>query len=162
MAHHSEAEEGYSPVWAHPRRGNVARSSELEAGGPEDSLTQLEEEEAEVAAAGPRTAGHNGATVRHNEAHGCHSAGACCSCEALVVRSCHRHSRKVGGRTRGMAVCPGTQAGDCRTERMGELKIVAAGASSCDLHAQAHRHCTDPSYTSAGNRTANMHKMSTQ
>lgn len=108
VAHHSEAEEGYIPAWVHPHRGSGAHSSEWEAGGPEDSLTQLEVEEEE---AGPRTAGHTGATVRHNEAHGCHSAGARCSCEALVVRSRHHHSRKAGGRTRDMAVCPGTQAG---------------------------------------------------
>lgn len=103
--------------------------------------------------AGPRTAGRIGATVRHNEAHGCHSAGARCSCEALVVRSRHRHSRMAGGRTRGMAVCPGTQAGGCRTERLGELKVAAAGASSCDSLAQAHPHCINPSYTSAENKT---------
>lgn len=124
-AHRSGAEEGCNPELARPHMESEARSYEREAGGPEGSLVRLVEEEPEA-----RSAGHSGATVHRNEAHGCHSAGACCSYETLVVHSRHRRSRKAGGCTRGMAVCPGTQAGDCRTERLGELKTAAMVAAS--------------------------------
>lgn len=130
-------------MWGRPHRESEDHSSEEveeeEAGGPEGRQAQR-------AGAGTRAAGQSGATARHSEAHGCCSAGAGRSCEALVERSRHRHSRKEGGRTRGMAVCPGRQAGGCRPERMGVLKTaVAAGASSHGSPAQAHLHYTDPS-----------------
>lgn len=96
-------------------------------------------------------AGRKVATVRCSEAHGYRSAGASRSCEALVVRSRHRRSRKAGGRTGGMAVGPGRQAGGCRRARWEGLKAAAEGeaeASRCGSHGPIRLCCTDPFYTS--------------
>lgn len=59
-----------------------------------------------------RSAGRRGATVRCNEARGCRSAGESQCCEALVLCSRLHHNHKADGRIHGMAVCPGTAAGD--------------------------------------------------
>ena len=99
--HHTVAEGGCSPSLVHPRRGNGGCSPWV-AGGPSGTLW----------AGRTRSAGHSGATVRCNEAHGCRSAGESQSCEALVLCSHLHRIRKAGGRIHGMAVCPGTAAGD--------------------------------------------------
>lgn len=99
--HHSVAEGGCSPFPVHPHRG-TGDCSPWVAGGPAGTLR----------AGRTRSAGHRGATVRCNEAHGCRSAGENQCCEALVPCSRRHHIRKAGGRIRGMAVCPGTAAGD--------------------------------------------------
>lgn len=122
---------------------------EEEAGGPEGSRTW--------AAVGVKSAaGRKGPTARCSEAHGCRSAGAGRSCEALVVRSHHRRSHKAGARTGGMAVGPGRQAGGCRRAKWGGLKAAAAleEASRRGSLAPAHPCCTDPFYTSARDKTS--------
>lgn len=116
------------------------------AGGPEGSRTQ-------VAVGVKSAAGRKGATAHCSEARGCRSAGAGRNCEALVVRSRHRHSHKAGGRTGGMAVGPDRQAGGCRIARWGGLKAAAAAAGEGEA---SHRGslapprlcCTDPFCTS--------------
>lgn len=127
---------------------------EAEAGGPEGSRTQVAAGGKSAAAA----AGRTWATARYSEAHGCRSAGAGRSCEALVVRSRHRHSHKAGGRTGGMAVGPGRQAGGCRRARLGGLKAAAAAgegeASRRGSLAPARPCCTDPFYTSVRDKTS--------
>lgn len=124
---------------------------EEEAGGPEGSRKR--------AALGVKSAaGRKGATARCSEAHGCRSAGEGRNCEALVVRSHHRHSHKAGARTGGMAVGPGRQAGGCRRARWGGLKAAAAAgegeASRRGSLAPAHPRCTDPFYTSVRDKTS--------
>lgn len=113
------------------------------AGGPEGSRTQ-------VAVGVKSAAGRKGATAHCSEARGCRSAGAGRNCEALVVRSRHRHSHKAGGRTGGMAVGPGRQAGGCRIARWGGLKAAAGEgeASHRGSLAPPRLCCTDPFCTS--------------
>ena len=101
----SAAEGGCSPSPVRRRRGTGGCSPWV-AGGPAGTLR----------AGRTRSAGHSGATVRCNEAHGCRSAGESQCCEALVLCSRLHRIRKAGGRIRGMAVCPGTAAGDSSSE----------------------------------------------
>lgn len=98
----SVAEGGCSLFLVHPHRRSEGCSPWV-AGGSADTRR----------AGRTRSAGRMGATVRCNEAHGCRSAGESQCCEALVLGSRLHRTRKAGGRTRGMAVCPGTEAGDC-------------------------------------------------
>lgn len=99
---HSAAEGGCSLSLVHPRRGTGGCSPWV-AGGPAGTLR----------AERTRSVGRRGATVRCNEAHGCRSAGESQCCEALVLCSRLHRIHKAGGRIHGMAVCPGTEAGDC-------------------------------------------------
>lgn len=103
--HHSAAEGGCSPSLVRLRRGTGGCSPWV-AGGQAGTLR----------AERTRSAGRRGATVRCNEAHGCRSAGESQRCEALVLCSRLHRNRKAGGRIRGMAVCPGTAAGDCSSK----------------------------------------------
>lgn len=97
----SVAEGGCSLFPVHPRRGSEGCSPRA-AGGSADTRRGGRR----------RSAGRMGATVRCNEAHGCRSAGESLCCEALVLCSRLHRNHKAGGRTRGMAVCPGMEAGD--------------------------------------------------
>lgn len=129
----------------------IPSAVEVAAGGPEGSQKQV------VAGRKSAAAGRTGATARYSEAHGCRSAGAGRSCEALVVRSRHRHSHKAGGRTGGMAVGPGRQAGGCRRARSGGLKAAAAGEGEASRRGSlvpAHPCCIDPFYTSVRDKTS--------